>query len=152
MTDIILSSTPYTPVDANNVVFEFSAPSFSGREMYVAGVGGAVLLGLRETNPTINSAPIDITDINSNGFRELLDESGEWSYSVSVTGITKDAALRSAILTGLDISLAGFAVYYEDGEQVAGDYKLTNYSDAAPYNDAITFSATLELSGQKTGV
>ncbi len=120
-----------------------------GRDLLLK-TGSTVLAGLRTKGVAVNGEPIDITTDDSSGFRELLDEAGTMSLDISVDGITQDNELRQAILTNNSLTLSDVNLEYPNGDTLSGTFLLTSFEESSPYQDAITFTATLMSSGQWT--
>ena len=121
-----------------------------GRKLFITK-NGAEIAGCRNTSVTINGSPIDITSNDDQGFRTLMAEAGEKSMDISTDGITKDNVLRAIMLGGVTGQLlTDIVVNYPDGSTVAGDFFITTIGETAPYNDAITFNASFQSSGEWT--
>jgi TP901-1 family phage major tail protein len=108
-------------------------------------VDGAPLAGVRSKNPSFNKEPIDITDDNSAGWRELLATPGQRDVTIPVSGVTKSPFLRQAFFNS-DI-LRDVELEYPDGGILSGTFFLASYSETGEYNGAITFSTELQSSG-----
>lgn len=109
------------------------------------------LLGVRTKGVSFAGEPIDVTTDDDAGFRTLLTDAGTQSIDMSVEGIVKDKILREI---GLDPSgslmLTDITIVYPDGSELAGDFFLTSFEESGTYNDAVTFSASLQSSGTWT--
>jgi TP901-1 family phage major tail protein len=123
---------------------------FVGRDVLVRkGSGtGTVIAGARTKSVTINNEPIDITTDDSDGFRELLEESAERHLDISVEGLTKDTVLLELAVTGASL-IDEFSIVFPDTPNVVirGDFRVNNVSIGAEYNDAVTFTAELQSTG-----
>jgi predicted secreted protein len=111
---------------------------------------GAAIEGVREKGIAFNGEPVDITDENSNGMRELLAESGENSMDVTLGGLTKSQVLKKAWMDGLatpSARVGAVTITYPDGGVITVTLRLNNYSETEPYKDATTFQAQLQSSG-----
>lgn len=108
----------------------------------------AALAGVREKSVALNGEPIDVTNDDSDGWRELLEEPGENQVNISVSGITKDAALKTAWFSGERTNT--LTLTYPDGGIITGSFFLATYTDTGPYNDATTFEAEFQSSGAPT--
>ena len=98
-----------------------------------------------------NNEPIDITTDDSNGYRELLPEPGNRTVDISVSGITKDDALISAIRSGdLSFIIGRATINYPSGRTEEGDYYLNSLTFTGEYNGAVTFEATLQSTDETT--
>jgi len=122
-------------------------PADIGGNMTIA-LNGNVFAGVRSKNPSFNREPIDISDDNSAGWRELLEVPGQRQINIPVSGVVKDTVLREAFFAG-DV-LHGIEITYPDGGLLAGDFFMASYSETGEYNGAITFDAEFQSSGEVT--
>lgn len=121
----------------------------AGRELLIKK-GVSVIAGVRTKTVTINGEPIDITSDDDSGFRTLLASAGLRSIDLSVEGVTKDATLR-AIVAGVSSQLlTDISIEYPNGDTIDGDFYLVNIEESGEYQDALTFSASLQSSGPFT--
>jgi len=120
-----------------------------GRDLLIKR-GTATIAGVRSKTLTANGEPIDITSDDDGGFRTLLDMAGTNSLDLSVEGVTKDNDLRQEILVGGSMMLTDINIEYPNGDTLSGDFFLTSLEETGAYNDAITFSASLQSSGEWT--
>lgn len=121
----------------------------SGRELLIKK-GVTVLAGVRTKTVTINGEPIDVTTDDDSGFRTLLADPATRSIDLSVEGITKDATLRAIVAGGGSQMLTDITVEYPDGSVIAGDFYLVSVEESGEYQDAVTFTASLQSSGAFT--
>lgn len=117
-----------------------------GRELLVKK-GSTVLAGVRTKGVSINGEPIDITSDDDDGYRTLLADAGTYSIDLSVEGITKDDTLKSVIMAGGSLLLTDITVEYPNGKTLSGDFFLNSLEETGTYNEAVTFSASLQSSG-----
>lgn len=110
--------------------------------------GGNPILGVREKGITINGEAVNVTSDEDNGIQMLLDEDAETSHEISLSGVTKSTVLRAAKAAG-NIQ-ATVVITYPDGYEISGLFNLASYSEGIPYNEAITFQATLQSTGAIT--
>ncbi len=101
--------------------------------------------GVREKSIALNGEAINITDDNSDGWRELLDVPAVDEVNISISGVTKNDALKRAWFSRARTGFARFV--YEDGSEISGTFYLVSYTDTGPYEDALTFEAELQNSG-----
>ena len=121
----------------------------AGRELLIKK-GVSVIAGVRTKTVTINGEPIDITSDDDSGFRTMLATAGLRSIDLSVEGVTKDSTLR-AIVAGVSSQLlTDITVEYPNGDTIEGDFYLVNIEESGEYQDALTFSASLQSSGAFT--
>lgn len=110
--------------------------------------GGAAVLGIREKGIALNGEGIDITSDDDNGKRALLDVSAEDQVDLTISGVTKDAILKTDWFAGTRTKEVELT--YPNGDTITGQFFLANYTDTGPYNDAVTFEATLQSTGDFT--
>jgi predicted secreted protein len=108
---------------------------------------GAKIGGVREKSLAINGEPVDVTDDDSSGYRELLAEDGSKSIDIGVSGVTKSTVLRAAKLAGGAATIGAVTLEYPDGSILSLDCKLASYNETDPYQDAVTFEASLQSTG-----
>lgn len=124
-------------------------PAAKGRSLLVKR-NNVVIAGLRTKGVAFNGEPIDGTTDDENGYRTLLSDPGVKSVDLSIEGLTKDATLRVAVLNGGSLMLEDITVTYPDGGILAGDFFLASLEETGTYNEAITFSGSLQSSGEWT--
>lgn len=110
---------------------------------------GTLIAGLREKGISIEGEPIDITDDNSNGWRELLSEPAQRQVTISCSGITKDEVIL-ALVMGTDLDKAAIITFTDTGNTLTGTFFITGYQKTGTYNDATTYSFELQSSGEVT--
>lgn len=108
----------------------------------------ANIAGTREKSASCNGTPVNVTSDESTGWQELLTDPGEDAVSISLSGVTKDTTLRSDWYGRTRTRTAELG--YPDGGTIGGTFYLANYNEGLPYNDAITFEAELQSSGEIT--
>lgn len=116
----------------------------------------AILIGgVRVTNISIDSTPIDVTDNDSEGLQELLPESSMRVLSFDVEGVYKDPVLRdialdpaaSQLLTDMTFKLSDALAAVDT---IGGSFFMLNYKEGNDYKEAATFSASFTSSGEWT--
>lgn len=107
------------------------------------------VLGVREKSLTIDGEPANVTSGEDDGWQVLLEEDAERSVSIELSGVTKDTVMRDAKLNGPLRAMV--ALTYDDGYKISGEFQLAAYSEGHPYNEAVTFTATLMSTGPVTG-
>lgn len=108
----------------------------------------AAILGVREKSLTINGEPVNVTSDEDDGIRILLTEDAEFSVDIELSGVTKDAILRAAKFSNALQAVAELT--YSNGDVISGTFHLSAYSEGQPYQEAVTFSATLMSTGPVT--
>ena len=124
--------------------------AFVGRKVTFSPTGaGAPVTGMRTKSITINNEPIDITTDDDSGFRTLLaDDPAQRSISMSVEGITKDDELIKLATAGGSNLISKYTMTFPGLGSITGDFFIGTIELGAPYNEAVTFTATIESSGE----
>lgn len=122
--------------------------AFVGRKATLSK-GATVVAAIRTKTAAINNEPVDITSDDDNGFRTMLADPGTKSLDLTVEGVMKDAALLAVAMSTTDI-LEGFSLLFPTIGTIAGDFVVTSFETGAPYNEAATFSCSLQSSGAFT--
>ena len=128
-----------------------------GRQLLVEK-NSIVIAGLRTATVSWSGESIDITSGEDDGIRLLLDLSGQEQLDLSIEGIMKSEELRlltlgatgSRMLTDITITWPIASPPNTTPATLSGNFRLSAYEEGSPYNDAITFSGTLESSGEFT--
>lgn len=124
---------------------------FLGREIELLW-GGAPIKGCREKGIALNGEPVNISSDEDNGWRKLLSREGadndaaENMVDVSVSGVTKSPYLKRDWFSGARQKTV--SITYPNGDVLSGTFHLASYTDTGTYNDATTFEATLQSSGE----
>lgn len=129
-----------------------------GRDMTLAiGADGmeVTITGVRTKSFTINNEPVDITNDDDDGWRDLLSEPGQKSVDFSCEGVVVDDAVRALAIAAADVSTnALFTFPLLTGEMTAASLEcqavITSYAETGTYNDAVTFSLELQSKGAVT--
>ena len=117
-----------------------------------------VLAGVRTKTLTWGGESIDVTSGEDDGIRLLLSASGQEQLDIPVEGVTKDDTLLNIALdTTADKMLTDITLTFDirnptntTAATLSGNFRLSGYEEGMAYNDAITFSVTLESSGAWT--
>lgn len=127
--------------------------AFSGRDIlfYVGdGTTGARICA-RSKTLTIGSESIDITQDCDGAFRKLMDEPASRFLDMAVEGVlTQDDWLVQALDTSSSVFLDKYTMVISGVGSITGDFFISNYELGAPHDDAVTFSATVQSSGEWT--
>lgn len=123
-----------------------------------AGYGRAVdftwdsspIEGVREKSLTVNGEPVNVTSDEDDGIQQLLADDAEFSVQIELSGVTKDQIFREAKFAGGASLQATAELTYTDGSVISGTFHLGAYSEGQPYNEAVTFTATLMSNGTVT--
>jgi len=129
----------------------------------VANVGRGLLIkknaivigGIQTGTIDWSGESIDVTTGEDAGVRLLLEASAQEQIDIPIDGIMKEELLRdltigasgTRILTDIEIEWPISDTGNTTPATLTGDFRLSSYSEGAPYKESITFSATLESSG-----
>jgi TP901-1 family phage major tail protein len=115
------------------------------------GIGGFDQVGgLRATSYSINGEMIDLTDKDSNLWRELFDGGGNKSVTVSADGVWEGGTEQDAV-QALALSQALEDFQLDDGNEVLeGAFQVTNFEKSGDQGDAQLYSITLESGDEPT--
>ncbi len=117
----------------------------TGRD-FIFRWGGVVIPGIRAKGLTINGSAIDITNDDSLGWRTNLDTPGERSVDFSIEGVVDDDTFISDLIGGT--VQKAWEAEWENGLILSGTGNLVGTGRAHPYNDAMTFDASIQSSGE----
>ena len=107
--------------------------------------------GLRSSTITLNDETVDITTKDNAPYRTLLANAGIQSLTISGSGVFTDAAVEETLRGYLgSATLKNFQVVIPDFQTYEGEFQLTSLEYAGEYNGEVTYSLTLESSGQIT--
>lgn len=128
--------------------------AFRGREaaLYL-GDGGSPetftkFAGARTTAMTLNNEPVDITNIDSGGFRELLPDAGVQSMDVRIDGVVNDAAVYIEVQTqAKDRTVKRYQFRSGNGDIWEADMVIQSLERTGAFNDAETFAISLQSTG-----
>jgi TP901-1 family phage major tail protein len=109
--------------------------------------------GIREKTVSLSGEAVDITNDDSNGWRQLLDAAQVNTVEISCSGVAIDDTLRAdwfagAAATASRMQPATFE--YDDGATIAGTFYLQEYSETGNHDGEITFEATFVSNGVVT--
>lgn len=118
--------------------------------------GATKLAGLRTKSISFAGEAVDITNDDDDGFRTLLAEAGTKTLDLSVDGVAKDELIQDIVLGGGSLMLTDITIDFplRSGDSaaasIAGDFFLSSFEQSGTYNDSVTFSASLQSSGEWT--
>ena len=102
--------------------------------------------GVRTKTVTINGEPIDITNDDDDAFRTLLADPAMRSIDLSVEGIL----YNTNELVKITASSPTLLQAYDTVGIIGGDFYLASLELGGEYNNAVTFSGSLQSSGSFT--
>lgn len=108
--------------------------------------------GLRAKTMTFNAEGIDVTNHSSSQWRTMLDGAGIRSMTISGQGVfNTDATLTTLRQAAVAQTLTNFQIVDDDsGDTFQAAFKVTSFERAGEYNGEMTWSTTLESSGEVT--
>jgi TP901-1 family phage major tail protein len=116
-----------------------------------SGVSAVLVAGGREHGIKINNEPIDTTDKQSLGWRELLADVSVRSVDIDFSGMWDSAALITAALaTNTATLLSGYEVRVEGLGTLSGNFYFASLELGSPHDDATELSGSLQSSGAIT--
>lgn len=115
-----------------------------GRKLILSR-NGEPIANLRTKSISVNNELVDVSDDDSSGWREHLDEPGQTEVNISAEGVLANDTLRAEALS--QSLLKGDTITYPDGGTLTGSFGLASYSEEHPYNEVATFTAELQSSG-----
>lgn len=120
---------------------------FKGRKITFTWKGERIP-GIRERSLALAGEPVDITSDDDDGWRKLADENGAAQDNVdfNASGVTKSSVLKE---DWFNRERTGeLIIDYPTGHRVSGTAVLVSYTDTGPYNEATTFEAAFQFSGE----
>jgi predicted secreted protein len=123
-------------------------PAASGRTMWIKK-NSTLIAGVRSKGFSFAGEPVDVTTDDELAKRTLLAASASEAVDLTCEGVTKDAVLRAVALGSGDKLLTDITIGDALGT-IAGNFFLASYEETGAYQDAITFSCSLQSSGAWT--
>lgn len=128
-----------------------------GREILIKvdsdGAGTFLTIGgMRSKSISLNSETVDVTDSDSaNQWRELLENAGVRSASISGSGVFKDSAseedVRGYFFSG---AIEEYQFIVPDFGTIEGLFQVNSLEYAGEYNGEASFSMSFESAGALT--
>ena len=100
---------------------------------------------------TVGIDNVDVTTDDDSGFRTQLAEAGQVNLDISFDGIETDGVVRDLVLVGgTSQQYTDLTLTWPNGDVLSGTFNLGGYEESGTYNDAVTFSSSLQSSGEWT--
>lgn len=110
--------------------------------------GGVAVIGARTKSITLSNEGVDITSDDDDGFRTFLAaDPAQRSIDMSIEGVLKDDALIQLASEGGSNLISEYTLNIDGIGAFTGDFYFGSLELGAPYNEAVTFSATVQSSG-----
>jgi TP901-1 family phage major tail protein len=107
--------------------------------------------GLRSTSISFGDEAVDVTTIDSANHRQLLANGGIRTVSISGSGVFTDALSESTLRTAFGASsFSNYNVIVPDFGTYEGKFMVASLEYSGEYNGEVTYSVTLESSGEIT--
>lgn len=133
--------------------------AFRGRDFVLKiGDGGSpeafsTVAGLRSTGLTINNNPVDITNVASEGFQELLADGGVQSFEFRGQGIVVSDADMQALADQARLrTTKSYQITSAFGDTFEGSLIIASFERSGSYDGAEEFTVTLQSTGSITYV
>jgi len=106
--------------------------------------------GLRTKNLTLNTETVDITNSDSvNKWRELLEGAGIKSASASGSGVFKDSASESTLVTAkMAGTIKNYQIVTPGLGTFEGAFQISQLQFAGEHNGEVTYELSLESAGE----
>src|SRR5699024_2016522 len=126
---------------------------FAGRDVLVyvgEGIIGARICARTKTVTLVRES-IAITKDCDGTFRKLLDEPASRFLDMSIEGVlAQDDWLKQALDTSSNTFLNVYTLVIPGVGSITGDFFISDFELGAPHDDAVTFTATVQSSGEWT--
>lgn len=127
----------------------------AGRSMLLKVGGGTsptswtTIGGLRTTGVQMNNNPVDITNMGSGGYRELLGDAGVQSMSFTGDGVA-DTTTGADLLQAAARNRTAIECQLTSGHNdiFSGWFFVSTFSRSGTFDGVETFNVTLESSGR----
>ncbi len=107
--------------------------------------------GLKTASFNISTASVDVTNMSSNGMRELLAGAGIQTMSLSGNGVFTDSAAEETVRANAAAnSIDNYQLVAGNGDTWQGAFLITSYQRSGNFDGAEAFTISLESSGAIT--
>ena len=121
-----------------------------GRDIkfYKGDIATGTAIVCRTKSLTIGNESIDVTSDNDDGFRTLLAKAAQKQIDMTVEGVIRQDDFLADVLDPSSASLLeAYTINIPGIGEITGDFRFSSVEVGAPYNEAATFSSTVESSG-----
>lgn len=116
-----------------------------------SSTAGTLVAAMRMTGFSIGQTIVDVTNKDSNMFREILSAAGTKSMSITAEGVMSDSTTIDAMMTSAhNGSNSAFGISWGDLDRWDASFKVTNLSAQGGNDAEQTYSLALESSGSIT--
>ncbi len=107
--------------------------------------------GFKTASFNINTASVDVTNMGSNGMRELLAGAGIQTMSLSGNGVFTDSAAEETVRANAAAnSIDNYQLVAGNGDTWQGAFLINSYQRSGNFDGAEAFTISLESSGAIT--
>lgn len=111
----------------------------------------ATVGALRTSSLSINNNPVDISNVSSNGWQEMLADAGTQSVEISADGVVSNAAQFATFEAAAHgRTTHNYKLVSGNGVERTGSFVISSYSESGAHGDAVTFNVTLQSNGDVT--
>lgn len=110
--------------------------------------GFTAIAGFKSQSVSFNNNPVDITNIGSAGYREMLPDGGVQSMSISGQGVFVDQTAYDDLFTqSINRTLKNYQIEFGNGDRFEAAFVVSNWERSGGFDNAEEASFTLESSG-----
>lgn len=110
----------------------------------------STIAGSSEHTLTINNEAVDVSDKDSNRWRQMI-AAGARSLAVSMNGfVSDDAEFEIMRIASRDDVILNYRVTYGNADTITGAFHIDSFEVAGAYNNAQSFTATLSSADEPT--
>jgi predicted secreted protein len=120
--------------------------SWVGRRLIIRKDGVAIA-GARAKSVRFNNDPIDVTYEEEDGFRHFLDVLDTREVVIGIDGVLSAPHVEQLIRPKIEGELIDVEIEFPDESLIAGDAYIQSLQITGEYRNAVTFSASLVISG-----
>jgi len=128
-----------------------STAGFSGRALTVE-LDGTIIAAIQSKSTSMNRAPIDTTNDDNNGWRQLLPEPASRSVDVPIDGVATSDNYQLILDEWSGNLLSAIVINNPDGSTMtaADGFFLASLEFSGSNDGHVAFSASLQSSGEVT--
>lgn len=109
------------------------------------------IAGAKNHSMTINNEPVDITNKDSAGWRELLAGAGVRNVSFSMSGVFKDdASYAAAAADALADAHSNYQFTVPDFGTYEGPFMISSLENSGEHNGEVQYSMSFDSAGPVT--
>lgn len=107
--------------------------------------------GLRTSSMVLNNQMLESTNVSTGQWKQLLNNSGIQSVSLSGSGLFTDSVAEDMMRQNALSSIIGnYRFYFANGDYMTGPFKVASYERSGNHNSEEIYSLILESAGTIT--